>query len=99
LKITALASVAALALSGCAGGQLTPAAQADIQSALDAYCPTVAALQPNVTSTFNGNVATAYNAVLLACPPNPAPTNPVVIGMDILDAIAIIKPYLKNVKL
>jgi hypothetical protein len=90
-------ALVALSLAGCAGGQLTPAAQADIQGALDAICPTATALQPSVVATFNGNVRTAYNAILLACPPNPPPTNPVVIGVDILDAVQILAPYVKKI--
>ena len=38
----------------------------------------------------------AYNAILLACPPNPPPTNPIVIGIDILDAIQIAAPYIEK---
>jgi hypothetical protein len=86
---------AALLLGGCgANGQLTPTARADIQAALNDACPLVSALQPSVAAAFNGNVQAAYSAVVLACPPNPPPTNPVVLGMDLLDALAILKPYL-----
>jgi hypothetical protein len=100
MKLASLAGAVACALSiglaGCAGGQLSPQAQADIQTALNDVCPTMTALQPSVVATFNGNVKTAYNAVLMACPPNPPPTNPVVIGIDVLDAIQIIQPYLRK---
>jgi hypothetical protein len=91
-----LALVPAL-LVGCANGQLTPQAQSQVQTVLDEICPTATALQPSVVATFNGNVKTAYNAVLLACPPNPPPTNPVVIGVDILDAVQILAPYIKRI--
>jgi hypothetical protein len=94
LAVGALALAAAL--SACANGQLTPVAQQDIQTALNVACPVITALQPSVAATFNGNVRTAYNAVLLACPPNPPPTSPVIIGIDILDAIQILQPYLKK---
>ncbi len=91
------ACLLALSLPGCTtSGQLTPAAQTDIQTALDTGCPTINALQPSVVTAFNGNVQTAYRALLLACPPNPAPTNPVIAGMDILDAITLLQPYLKK---
>jgi hypothetical protein len=92
-----LLALAPALLAGCAGGQLTPQAQAQIQAALDAICPTATALQPSVVATFNGNVKTAYNALLLACPPNPPPTNPIVIGVDILDAVQILAPYVKRI--
>lgn len=97
MKIAHLGALAlALSLGACANGQLTPQAQADIQAALDSVCPIATALQPSVVATFNGNVKTAYNAVLKACPPNPPPTNPVVIGIDILDAIQILAPYIAH---
>lgn len=100
MKTLALAGALALALVGCTStGQLTPAAQADVQTALNTTCPLAAALQPSVVASFNGNVKTAYNAVMLACPPNPPPTNPVVIGVDVLNAITLLQPYLKNVRL
>ena len=93
----ALLALAPALLAGCANGQLTPQAQSQIQAALNAICPTATALQPSMVATFNGNVKTAYNALLLACPPNPPPTNPVVIGVDILDAVQILAPYLKRI--
>src|SRR5258708_21516931 len=77
LSGAALLALAPTLLVGCANGQLTPQAQSQIQTALDEICPTATALQPSVVATFNGNVKTVYNAVLLACPPNPPPTNPI----------------------
>ena len=96
IALAATISLAIASLAGCADGQLTPQAQADIQTALDDVCPTATALQPTAVATFNGNVKAAYNAILLACPPNPPPTNPIVIGIDILDAIQIAAPYIKK---
>ena len=93
----ALLALVPTLLAGCANGQLTPQAQSQIQAVLDEICPTATALQPNVVATFNGNVKTAYNALLLACPPNPPPTNPIVIGIDILDAVQILAPHVKRI--
>src|ERR1700744_1828096 len=96
IALVATLSLAVALLAGCASGQLTPQAQADIQTALDDICPTATALQPAAVAAFNSNVKTAYSAILLACPPNPPPTNPIVIGIDILDAVQIAAPYIKK---
>lgn len=97
---------ASLALSACGAGgilsptgDLSPATQADIQADLNAACPIISALQPTIVAGFNSNVATAYKAVLLACPPNPPPTNVVVLGVDIFEAFTLLQPYLPGAKL
>ena len=96
MKIASLAALilAAVFLAACNGGQITPDQQALIQSDLDTFCPVLAALQPATVQAFNGNVAKAYNTLSLACPPNPPPTNWVVIGADMLDAVTVIQPYI-----
>lgn len=76
--------------------QITPEDQALIQSDLDTFCPVLGAIDPSIRQVGNGNVVKALNTIELACPPNPPPTNWVVIGVDLLDAVTVIQPYVNK---
>lgn len=97
--ITAGAILAA-SLSGCAstGGiptpNLSPAAQATLQAALDAYCPILGAIESTPGVPATSNVTAAEKVLDLACPPNPPPTNGVVAAVDIIQAYVVIEPLL-----
>ncbi len=107
MKFALLAGALALgtvSLAGCAQTNgvitpnLTPAASAKVQAYLDQYCPVL----PGVTLTVQANPAVSTTSVrtalaLLAsvCPPNPPPTNGLVIASDILGAYSTLKPLIK----
>ena len=91
----ALLAAPALLLSACSANlTLTPTAQADIQTALNAACPVLAAVQSAAVKP-NARQVAAMNTLALACPPNPAPTNAVVAATDLLAAAQILAPLAK----
>ena len=98
-KIALLASAAAfacLSLVGCAAnGTLNPAADTDIQNALAAGCPMVAAVQAS-NLPLNSYEKSAVATLALACPPNPPPTSAVIAAEDIISAYTILEPLLNK---
>ena len=80
-------------LSGCAaGGNLTPAAQTEVNSALATGCPVLAALAGVQLSPAQN---LAYNTLAIACPPNAPPTNAVTVALDLVTAYNTLKPLIK----
>lgn len=99
-KLAFIAGALSLGLlaSACASnGTLNPAAQAQVDAILAQTCPNLSAMAPLVPS-FNGNVQRAYATLSLACPPNPAPTNAIVLVGDLVAAEAILAPYFAKKK-
>lgn len=93
--LVAAAVAPAILLAGC-DTQLTPAEQALVHQDLVIGCPILLnQLDPVIRADFNGNVAKlGLNNLELACPPNPEPTNIVVISADIIQAASSIVPYI-----
>lgn len=56
-------------------------------------CPDLDALDGPLRANTNGNVGKFLDNVELACPPHPAPTNIVVIALDIMQVAVALKPY------
>ena len=80
---------------------LTPAAQADLQAALDSYCPVLTAVETSTTanpSLATTDIKAAESVLSEACPPNPAPTNGAVVAVDILNAYVTLEPMLPKAK-
>ncbi len=83
------------ALVGCAAsGAVDAAATADIQQALAAGCPILAAIKTSGLPT-NSYQKSAIATLALACPPNPPPTSAVVAVGDIVAAYMTLQPLLK----
>ncbi len=94
-KQLALASVFALAVSGCASrGGLSAGASNDVTSVLAVACPALSATQA-LNAPLNAHQRTAAAALALACPPNPAPTSAVIAVADLISAYATLRPLLK----
>jgi hypothetical protein len=90
-------------LSGCTSQNgvitptLTPAAQATVQNYLNTYCPVLPGVQLTLSAnpSLNTTDVKAATALLASvCPPNPAPTNGVVIASDVLGAYTTLKPLI-----
>ena len=80
------------ALAGCtSAGQLTPAAQADINAAYSNVCAALPALGP-VSATMNADARNAYAQAQTICASG-APTNAVTAGIDILAIENALLPY------
>ena len=92
----AAAALACVALVGCAGsGAISPTATADLQKALAAGCPVLAAIQKSGLP-LNKYQTAAINTLALACPPNPPPTSAIAAVEDIVAAYATLAPLLKR---
>lgn len=94
---TAVVAIAtlALALAGCASVNgipstaLTPVAEADLEAALASYCPVLVTVETTVAaapSLATTDVKAALSVLAEACPPNPSPTNGVVVAVDVINA-------------
>lgn len=91
--VGALMGFAICALAGCTSvGTLTPAAQADLQTALNDACPILASAQP-ILAGASKQVKSAANVLALACPPNPPPANAFVAAEDIVAAYEIVAAF------
>ncbi len=100
ILVFAALGLAAASLAGCAStGQLTPAAQTQVTNAYNDICPAVQSggLDP-VIATLNSNVQKAYAAAKQLCGAG-APTNALVLGLDIVTIEPLLAPYLAKVKI
>ena len=88
LALTSGLTLAAFSLAGC-NQQL----QSDVTSVLAEGCPILAVVEasnPPLTKLELAAEATLANA----CPPNPAPTNAVVVVADIIAAYTALEPFI-----
>ena len=92
------ASIAALSLAGCnSTGALTPTGQAAIDTAWAVVCPIVGSgqLASIVAASGDSAAETALQAALSICS-GPAPTSVSAAGLDIVQALAVLLPYLEK---
>jgi hypothetical protein len=92
----ALASALGLAIFSLAG--CNQQLQSDVTSALAEGCPiltVVEASNPPLTKLELAAEATLANA----CPPNPAPTNAVVVVADIIAAYTALEPFIPKAQI
>jgi hypothetical protein len=88
IALTCMLALASMSLAGC-NQQL----QSDVTSALAEGCPILAAVETS-NPPLNKLELAAEATLANACPPNPAPTNAVVVVADIIAAYTALEPFI-----